>query len=86
MDDAKITALLTRIADALDRMAPPASISADLDGGDAFVWNADGKRLETVAKVNRVELDLLMHQLDTLSQTQQDPPAMPGFPPVGEPS
>jgi uncharacterized protein len=59
MDDAKITALLTRIADALDRMAPPASISADLDAGDAFVWNADGKRLETVAKVNRVDLDLL---------------------------
>ena len=59
MDDAKIAALLTRIADALDRMAPPASISADLDAGDAFVWNADGKRLETVAKVNRVDLDLL---------------------------
>ncbi len=59
MDDAKLAALLTRIADALDRLAPPATISADLDAGDAFVWNADGKRLETVAKVNRVDLDLL---------------------------
>ncbi|MBL8807751.1 MAG: ATP-binding protein [Rhodospirillales bacterium] len=59
MDESKIAALLTRIADALDRIAPPATISADLDAGDAFVWNADGKRLETVAKVNRVDLDLL---------------------------
>jgi len=59
MDDAKIAALLARIADALDRLAPPGSVSADLDAGDAFVWHADGQRLETVAKVNRVDLDLL---------------------------
>jgi predicted AAA+ superfamily ATPase len=59
MDDTKIAALLARIADALDRLAPPGSVSADLDAGDAFVWHADGQRLETVAKVNRVDLDLL---------------------------
>jgi predicted AAA+ superfamily ATPase len=59
MDDAKLAALLARIADALDRLAPPGSVSADLDAGDAFVWHADGQRLETVAKVNRVDLDLL---------------------------
>jgi len=59
MDAAKIETLLARIADALERLAPPASISADLDAGDAFVWHADGQRLEAIAKVNRVDLDLL---------------------------
>lgn len=69
MDSPKIEALLARIADALDRIAPPARISADLDGGDAFVWHAEGARLEVVSKVNRVALDLLKgveRQRDTL--------------------
>ncbi|MCA3266942.1 MAG: ATP-binding protein [Azospirillum sp.] len=69
MDSPKIEALLARIADALDRIAPPARISADLDGGDAFVWHAEGARLEVVTKVNRVALDLLKgveRQRDTL--------------------
>lgn len=69
MDSPKIEALLARIADALDRIAPPARISADLDGGDAFVWHAEGARLEVVIKVNRVALDLLKgveRQRDTL--------------------
>lgn len=69
MDRPKIEALLARIADALDRIAPPARISADLDGGDAFVWHAEGARLEVVTKVNRVALDLLKgveRQRDTL--------------------
>ena len=69
MDSPKIEALLARIADALDRIAPPARISADLGGGDAFVWHAEGARLEVVTKVNRVALDLLKgveRQRDTL--------------------
>jgi uncharacterized protein len=69
MDSPKIEALLARIADALDRMAPPAHVSADLDAGDAFVWHAEGARLEVVAKVNRVDLALLKgieRQRDTL--------------------
>ena len=69
MDDAKTHALLARIADALERLAPPASISADLDAGDAFVWHAEGRRLEAIPKVNRVDLDLLCgveRQRDTL--------------------
>ena len=35
---------------------PPA---AALDDGDAFIWHADGRRLELVADVNRVDLELL---------------------------
>ena len=48
-----------RIAAALDRMAPPAANKPDFAAADAFVWHADGKRLEPVTHVNRVEMRLL---------------------------
>ncbi|HLO77094.1 MAG TPA: ATP-binding protein, partial [Magnetospirillum sp.] len=51
--------LLARIADALDRMAPPQAAAPDLAAADAFVWHADHDGLEPVPQVNRVELDLL---------------------------
>jgi predicted AAA+ superfamily ATPase len=50
--------LLTRIADALDRLSPPPASDADLAQGDAFVWEAGG-RLRHVPRVARVELALL---------------------------
>jgi uncharacterized protein len=59
MNDSKDLPLLRRIADALERLAPPAPPSAHLDGADAFIWHADGVRLEAVAKVSRIDLDLL---------------------------
>ena len=52
-------ALLARIADALDRLAPPAPARPDFDGADAFVWNAARSALSPVKKVNRVALPLL---------------------------
>jgi len=61
--------LLTRIAQALERMAPAEAQKAPLDGADAFVWHAEGDQLEPVRAVNRVELDLLLgidHARDTL--------------------
>jgi predicted AAA+ superfamily ATPase len=48
-----------RIAATLDRMAPPATVKPDFAAADAFVWHADGKRLEPVTRVNRVEMRLL---------------------------
>ena len=51
--------LLRSIAAALDRLAPPHPRSAGLDDTDAFVWHAEGARLEPVAQVNRVEIELL---------------------------
>lgn len=54
-----VTALLARIADALERLAPPPPASPDLSAADAFIWHADPDALEPVAQVNRVELDLL---------------------------
>jgi uncharacterized protein len=52
-------ALLIRIADALERLAPPATPLNDLTASDAFVWHAGNMHLSPVAKVNRVELTLL---------------------------
>ncbi|WP_414471444.1 ATP-binding protein [Microvirga sp. M2] len=52
-------ALLKRIADALERLAPAGAPQADLAAADAFVWHAAGRRLAPVAKVNRVEMNLL---------------------------
>jgi predicted AAA+ superfamily ATPase len=51
--------LLTRIADALDRLAPPPPRSAELEDADAFVWRADPHGLDPVHAVNRVDVQLL---------------------------
>jgi uncharacterized protein len=51
--------LLRRVADALERLAPPAAPKSDLTAADAFVWHADRRWLEPVARVSRIELDLL---------------------------
>jgi uncharacterized protein len=58
-DAKKLEPLLQRIAEALDRLAPPASPGNDLERADAFVWHADRSWLEPVPQVNRVDLDLL---------------------------
>jgi hypothetical protein len=52
-------AVLARIADALERLAPPPAEAIDLSAADAFVWHADRGRLAPVPKVNRVEMALL---------------------------
>lgn len=52
-------ATLLRIADALERIAPPARKAADLTLADAFVWHPAGSELAPVARVNRVALSLL---------------------------
>lgn len=50
---------LKRIADALERLAPSAASVPDLSAADAFVWQADGRRLTPVPHVARVDLSLL---------------------------
>jgi uncharacterized protein len=64
-------ALLTRIAEALDRLAPAPARSVDLSAVDAFVWHADGKRLSPVSKVSRVEMTLL-RGIDRVRDTLYD--------------
>jgi uncharacterized protein len=51
--------LLTRIAEALERLAPPKVSAPDIAGHTAFVWHASPPALEPVAKVNRVDIGLL---------------------------
>jgi hypothetical protein len=59
MSQTALVPLLIRVADALDRLAPPAPPRNHLDAADAFIWHAEGDWLEPVAEVNRVELGLL---------------------------
>lgn len=51
--------LLARIAEALERLAPPPVASPGLDAADAFVWNAERGGLDPVPEVARVDLSLL---------------------------
>ncbi len=52
-------AVLRRIADALERLAPSRPAPASFDSADAFVWNGAEDRLEPVPDVSRVDLSLL---------------------------
>ncbi|MGB0901977.1 ATP-binding protein [Halocynthiibacter sp.] len=54
------TDVLTRIAEALERMNPPAATAPDFDAADAFMWQADPDTLMPVTKVSRVALDMLV--------------------------
>ncbi|MBO0334648.1 ATP-binding protein [Sneathiella sp. CAU 1612] len=63
MSNDKILAQLMRIADSLDRLAPPAPAAVNLDSGDAFVWEAESNLLRVVAKVNHVDMSIL-HGID----------------------
>ncbi len=54
------TALLSRIAEALERLAPPPAEKVDLSSADAFVWQPAPAALIPVPSVSRVGIDLLM--------------------------
>jgi len=56
---AGLAAALERIADALERVAPPPPSAPLLDAADAFVWHPAGRRLAAVPRVNRVDMGLL---------------------------
>ena len=67
----EILTRLNRIADALERSAPPAADTCDLSPADAFIWQADRAYLQPIKNVNRVELGLLQgidHVRDILLQ------------------
>jgi predicted AAA+ superfamily ATPase len=53
------SSLLTRIADALERMAPRPNPATDFAAADAFIWIAKSLSLQPVPRVNRVEMVLL---------------------------
>src|ERR1700754_1154450 len=62
---------LTRVAAAVERWAPPAIEAPDLSAAEAFVWNAQAKKLDPVAKVNRVEM-MLLKGIDRMRDTLQE--------------
>ncbi|HEY2135159.1 MAG TPA: ATP-binding protein [Xanthobacteraceae bacterium] len=49
---------MTRIAQALERLAPPARNGAELSAADAFIWHPE-RGLVPVPRVNRVHMSLL---------------------------
>ncbi len=51
---------LTRIAEALERLAPPPAPVPDLTAAEAFVWRTAPDRLEPVPQVQRVALEQLV--------------------------
>ena len=51
---------LTRIAEALERMAPAPLAAPDFDSASAFVWHTAPERLEPVVRVSRIDVDLLV--------------------------
>jgi predicted AAA+ superfamily ATPase len=71
MSNDKILAQLTRIADSLDRLAPPATTPVDLDNGDAFVWEAESNHLRVIPKVNHVDMSIL-HGIDRVRDILYD--------------
>ncbi len=59
MSDDVSEELLARIAEALERLAPPPSAAPEFGAG-AFLWHTAPDRLEAVAQVSRVALPLLV--------------------------
>ena len=51
---------LNRIAGALERMAPAPLAAPDFEAAHGFVWHVEPDRLEPVARINRVALELLV--------------------------
>ena len=60
MTDETARQLLTRIADALDRLSPPGDSEPLDEMSEAFVWRADSGRLLPVPEVSRVDIGLLV--------------------------
>ena len=59
MTDFSTLTLLSRIAEALERLAPKPPTPPNFRAADAFVWRASDETAQPVAKVNRVDIALL---------------------------
>jgi predicted AAA+ superfamily ATPase len=57
--EAGSNALLARIADALERLAPAPARAPDFSIAEAFVWHPEGQQLAPVRRINRVDIALL---------------------------
>jgi len=62
LSETDLRLIAERLADLvrlLERSAPPAQARPDFGAADAFGWQPQGRRLQPVVKVNRVEIGLL---------------------------
>ena len=64
MDTRRLMEAVTRITEAVERLAPPPPRRPDLGAAEGFVWHpatppASGGRLEPVARISRVDIGLL---------------------------
>jgi predicted AAA+ superfamily ATPase len=57
--DTPLPDLLTRIAEALERLAPPPPAPLDLSAAEGFVWQPGQTRLMPVPHIARVAIDLI---------------------------
>jgi hypothetical protein len=57
--DQRLIDLATRIAEALERLAPPPPDAADLTAAEAFVWHPSPPHLAPISKVSRIDIALL---------------------------
>ena len=60
MTDIEIKQLLARIADTLERLAPPPICTEVSNNADAFFWNAEMECLVAVPEVNRLGIDQII--------------------------
>jgi predicted AAA+ superfamily ATPase len=59
MADPRMLEIATRIAEALERLAPPTVPPVALTAAHAFVWHPTPPRLAPITRVSRVAIDLL---------------------------
>lgn len=60
MNDDRLSVALERVAAALERISPPPAAAPDFTSADAWVWSTAPDCLIPVARVNRVDMDLLV--------------------------
>jgi len=60
MPEADLHALLHRLVEAVERVAPPRLPEVDLEIADAFVWEAQAHALRPVGRVSAVPFELLV--------------------------
>ncbi|MCZ8374342.1 MAG: ATP-binding protein [Beijerinckiaceae bacterium] len=60
LDNPALLPVLTRIAEALERMAPPPPPAPDFAAAEGFLWHAAEDRLQPVPKIQRIPLALLV--------------------------
>ena len=71
MDNQSLAKKLDQIAEAIKQLGPAAPPITDFSGAEAFVWHAARGQFQDVAKVNRIDMELLQG-IDRMRDTLVD--------------